>query len=629
MSQDKNFGFYFEKAGLNAVQGPTSSAEEHFKEVGMAEALVREMGQNSLDAKLPGSNQPVRMEFELRRLNTGEIPGYAELRQHVIAADEATRDIDKANDRLAIAAEAARQSELYVLRIGDYGTTGLTGKEDDASSDSPLVALTRARGISAGKVGKGGSFGVGASTGALASAIRTVLWMSLPYDSDEVVFAGQSQLATHELDGVRRGPDGFFIDRSDLSRFRYLRSPDPLGSFGARVEKGTDTFILGYLAADADPHLMDIRDAFIRNFFVAIDRGLLEVKGITPDSSWTLDRHALADAVMSFPDIFPFYKALKNEPYTETVDGLGELKLFMEFDDALPKKLDTKAMRAPLMTVTSFVHHSIRAKYAAIFLCEDEPGNTKLRKLEPPAHDKWVANRAEGGAATVSKVKEFIKRGLKTQLKEEVGEEIKVADMEKLLPAGLGATGSRALDITGRPEGVGESTGESSSVHGSEDPAIAKISERKKVRIGTHRSAIGGGDEMGRAGRRGKGDGREKSKGGNEPTGVESGDGAARLVDVDFRMRSWTESHTGDIIIKLRSDEAAAGDITITALSEGGAPESFTLPISSVSLEGPDGPIELSFDGNTIKGVSIDAETLAATLRIRLSTTERFRLGVI
>ena len=628
MTQDTDFGFYFERAGLNAVQGPTSSAEEHFKEVGMAEALVREMGQNSLDAKNPGSDKPVRMEFELRRLKAGEIPGYNELRKHVIAADEATRHIDKSNDRLAIAAEAAKQNELYVLRIGDYGTTGLTGREDDDSSDSPLVALTRARGISAGKVGKGGSFGVGAATGALSSAVRTVLWMSLPHDSDEVVFAGQSQLATHELDGERRGPDGFFIDRSDLSRFRYLRSPDPLGSFGPRVEHGTDTYILGYLSADADPQLMEIRDAFIRNFFVAIDRGLLEVKGITPNSSWTLDEKSLADAVMSFPDIFPFYKALKNEPYTENIDGMGQLKLFMEFDDALPKKLDTKAMRAPLMTVTSFVHHSIRAKYAAIFLCEDEPGNTKLRKLEPPAHDKWVVNRGDGGTATVSKVKEFIKRGLKTQLKEEVGEEIKVAEMDKLLPAGLGATGSRALDISGRPEGVDDSTSESSSVHGSEDPTIAKISERKKVRIGTHKSAIGGGDEIGRAGRRGKGNGKKRSTGGNEPTGVESGDGAARLVDVNFQMRSWTESQTGDIIVKLRAEEAASGDITIAALSEGGAPESFTLPISSVYLEDSDRQTKLDFKGNTIKGVTINADTLTATLRIRLSTSDRFRLGV-
>ena len=93
-------------------------------------------------------------------------------------------------------------------------------------------------------------------------------------------------------------------------------------------------------------------------------------------------------------------------------------------------------------------------------------------------------------------------------------------------------------------------------------------------------------------------------------------------------MRSWTESQTGDIIVKLRAEEAASGDITIAALSEGGAPESFTLPISSVYLEDSDRQTKLDFKGNTIKGVTINADTLTATLRIRLSTSDRFRLGV-
>ena len=489
-----DYGFYFEAAGLNAVQGPTSSAEEHFKEVGMAEALVREMGQNSLDARDSDNTGPVRMEFELRSMKVGDIPGFADLHRHIIAADEATRHIDESNDRLAVAAEGARASQLSVLRIGDYGTTGLTGREDDESSNSPLVALTRAKGISAGKVGKGGSFGVGAATGALSSSIRTVMWMSLPRNENEVVFAGQSQLATHDLDGVRRGPDGFFTDRSVKDNFKYLRSPDPLGSFPPRTLQGTDTFILGYLDAEADPQLLRIRDAFIKNFFVAIDRGLLEVKGITDSGTWTLDSTSLENAIFSYPEIFPFYKAMRNEPYVEFVPDLGNLKLYMEFDDGLPKKLDTVGMRAPLMRVTSFTHHSIRAKYAAVFLADEEPANTILRKLEPPAHDKWVPHRAENGKKTVDKVKTFIRNGLKSQMKEEVGEEIRVAEMEKLLPAGLGETIVDSLKVGGKPEGRAPGQSESSSVHGDDSPTTARVTERQSFRVGTQQGATAGGD---------------------------------------------------------------------------------------------------------------------------------------
>lgn len=633
MQATTDFGFYFEVAGMSAEHGATSPAEEHFKEVGMAESLVREMGQNSLDARRVDADGPVRMEFELRRLQVGEIPDFHNLRRHVLAADAATRHIDASNDRLRVAAEAVDESSLYVLRIGDYGTTGLTGREDDESNDSPLVALTRGRGISSGKDGKGGSFGVGASTGALASAIRTVLWTSLPLDSNEVVFAGQSQLATHILDGVKRGPDGFFIDRANRDSFKYLRTNDPIGSFEPRSQTGTDTYILGYLDASQDPQLLSIRDAFVRNFFVAIHRGILEVKGKTPDSSWTLDSKTLADVVMGYDDVFPFYKALQNPPYTETVSGLGELKLYMEFDDALPKKLDTIAMRSPLMRVTSFTHHSIRAKYAAIFLCESEPGNTVLRKLEPPAHDKWVANRQTGGKQAVAKVKEFIKAGLKTQLQEEAGEEIRVAEVEKLLPAGLGEVATHSVKVNTRPQpdtARKDSAEESSTVHASTEPVAAKNPVRKTFRVGIPSPADTGGDQSGLAGRRGGSGKTRRSTGGSNPTNAKPGDGAARISDTNFSMRSWTESQTGDIIMILRTDKPASGDITLAALSDGGTPEkSFKLPIRRVVSTVDGAETELSFVGNTIQGVSVSPDSLSVTLRIQLLTNDRYRLDII
>lgn len=624
-----DFGFYFEAAGLNAVQGPTSSAEEHFKEVGMAEALVREMGQNSLDAKDSENTGPVRMQFEVRTMNVGEVPGFDELHRHIVAADKATRHIDASNDRLSVAAQGARAAQLSVLRIGDYGTTGLTGREDDDSNTSPLVALTRAKGISAGKVGKGGSFGVGASTGALASAIRTVLWTSLPKGEDEVVFAGQSQLATHELDGVRRGPDGFFTDRDVKNNFRYLRSPDPVGPFDRRADQGTDTFILGYLDADEDPQLLRIRDAFIKNFFVAIDRGLLEVEGISDDGQWKLDSKTLGDSILSYPEVFPYYKALRNDPYVEEVPGLGTLKLYMEFDDSLPKKLDTLAMRAPLMRVTTYTHHSIRAKYAAVFLAEAEPANTKLRKLEPPAHDKWVPHRADDGKKIVDKVKTFIRNGLRTQLVEDVGEEIRVAEMEKLLPAGLGESSLDALDVNGKPMDNVTGARESSSVHGKDTPVTAKISQRPSYRVGTHQPAISGGSEAGTAGRRGGGGKHRASTGGDTPTKSEPGDGAAKIVDKEVSMRSWTDAQTGDIMVVLRTDEPATGSLKFAALSEGGAPEKdFTLPIVEVIQDPQANSRTLNFRGNVIDDIQI-GDSLSATLRIKLSTADRFRLGII
>ncbi|WP_087116555.1 hypothetical protein [Corynebacterium urinipleomorphum] len=625
-----DFGFYFEKAGMSAVQGATSSAEEHFKEVTMAEALVREMGQNSLDAKATENQGPVRMQFELRNLKTGEIPDYRELRRHVIAADEATRHIDATNTRLVTAAEATDLNELPVLRIGDYGTTGLTGHENDNTNDSPIVALTRSRGISSGKQGKGGSFGVGAVTGALSSAIRTVLWTTLAEDSDEVVFAGQSQLATHDLDGVRRGPDGFFIDRADRSGFHYLRSPDPIGGFSPRKENGTDTYILGYLDANADPNLFNIRAAFVRNFFVAIDRGLLEVEGITPSGNWTLNSKTLGELVRTFDDVYPFYKALHSEPISGEIEGFGKCELYMEFDSSLPKKLDTIAMRAPLMKVTTFSHHSIRAKYAAIFLGEDEPLNSKLRTLEPPAHDKWVPKRAEYGSKLVSKVKEFIREGLKTQLSDEIGEEIQIEEMDRLLPSGLGKDNLDIHSYEGTSTDRETGNDESDSVHGDDSTPAVKQSKRQIYEVGPRTSARSGQGDPAMGGLRKNSGHTAKSSGGSADVVAEKGDGSAKILETDVRMRSWTEASTGDLIVVLRASEAGSGDLTLAALRDGGEPEKdFTLPIQQAYVQDGQDLVEIEFEGNTIHGVEIDPDTLSTTLRLKLSNSQRFRLGVV
>lgn len=632
MSSD--YGFYFEEAGLGAFQGPTSSAEEHFKELGLADSLVREMGQNSLDAKRKGSDGPVRMQFELRTISVGDIPDYENLFRHIRAAEKTTRTIDESNDRLTIAESATWKTEIPVLRIGDYETTGLTGREDDNSSNSPLAALTRAKGVSSGKKGEGGSFGVGASTGALASNLRTVLWASLPVDATEVVFAGQSQLATHDIDGINRGPDGFFIDRARRDNFHYLRSPAAFGLFEKRKDIGTDTYILDYSDAGQDPALTRIRDAFIRHFFVAIHWGRLEVEGRTDGKvEWKLDAKSLQRYVKSLPDIRPFYKAICNDPYVDTVPGLGKLKLYAEFDDALDTKLHTIAMRAPLMKVTTYRHNTIRNKYAAVFICEDPEGNRKLRRLEPPAHDKWVDGRATGGKKILNQVKEFIRAGLKAQQAEEIGDEVNIPELKKLLPAGLDNVQQESPTIAGtQPAKQDDSVTESAKVHGDSKPVQEEKPKREFYSVGVHSSGRMGDGEDAVGGKRTREGSKKRSAGGDLATKATKGEGSASISEANLRIRSWSDARTDDLHLVLTSDRVVEGDVVLVPLSEGGTPEEdVLLPIENVYHEENGVSRRIEHEGNILKNVRFlnSANGLPSVkIRISLATSERFSLGI-
>ena len=116
----------------------------------------------------------------------------------------------------------------------------------------------------------------------MASDLRTVLYTSLPEDEERVVFAGYSRLASHKTaDGVWHDAHGYFTDVADTSDFRYQRGEIEVGPFGLRTSPGTDVFVLGYRMIEQDPTLDKIRDAFVRDFMLAIHRGHLIVRGKT------------------------------------------------------------------------------------------------------------------------------------------------------------------------------------------------------------------------------------------------------------------------------------------------------------------------------------------------------------
>lgn len=629
------YGFYFEEAGLSRPQGATSSDEEHFKGTSVAESLVRELAQNSLDAADPESNGPVRMVFELAEMKTSEIPDSGNLRKHIEAAHESTRSIDSKNSRLKDAVEAFQQPSMMVLRVGDYGTVGLSGTEGKSDFNTPLVALTRGAGISAAKDGGGGSFGVGSSVGTLSSAIHTVLWTTKAKDSGEVIFAGYSQLATHRNEaGEYLQPDGFFIDKNRLNDYHYLRSPGPLGPFSPRTEVGTDTYILGYLDANDDQSLANIRDAFVVNFMAAIDRGRLVVEGHGLSDRWTLDSHSLPDYVKNVKDAQPFYDALRDpDPYVREVPGLGELRLYMEFNDSLERKYHTITMRKPLMRITEYKHTSIGVKYAAILECSNDEGNAKLRELESPRHDKWEERRASHGRKTITAVKNFIREGLRSRMENQVGAEIHIKGLEQYLPSLTGVENIDALktQVVGVPKNKAGNERESATVQGRESETSKKDVQREgSVGLKIRKSAQTGGTDDISKGKDSGGDGHRKdSSVGMEGKG-KPGEGNSRLPVDRIRMRSWADASTGHLIMQLGASEPLEGDLWVRALGAGGEVEDdYLLPIDRVTMLNEEGEHAILAEGNVFRAVKLTGVPASAQLRIQLTEAKRYRLGVI
>lgn len=629
---DTSFEFHFERSGLSPDEGAIDPAAEHFEGGKAGQAAVRETGQNSIDARRPGHDGPVRIEFELRLMPTSSIPDIEGLRTHLREVVDYTAG-QMGNDRMASALEMVEREEIPVLRISDYGTTGLTGSESGASPASPLSRLTRGSGNSENDGVRGGSFGIGSAAGRVASTMATVLYRSLPHDrtAEETVLAGFSRLATHLHDGERRRASGI-LTRSGGSDFEYRRPAPTILPFADRTEPGTDIFVLGYRMAEEDPSLHRLRDAALEHFMVAIARGNLEARGVAAGAEWVLDASTVEAAAKRDPRHAAFYMALHDpEPDVAELETLGRVELYVNIDDSLQSALHTVTMRSPLMRIAQFKFTSVRAKYAAIAICADERGNALLRRLEPPQHDAWDPDRSpKEGPRAIKELRTFIGDRLRARVSETLGETVEIKGLERFLPV-IDVGPDAARDAPARPEqGDPPTDQESAGVTGSTQPVEIRPVKRRTVRPTIVRPAVGGedGEDIIKGRDRG-GKGKRRSKGVGVPGTGQEGEGRSRIRSGEVRFRSWSagdvEGGGQAICLSLTSGRDLEGDLQLVPLGPGGSPDTdFDLGIRNVrTLEGE----ELQHEGNTLRGLILTAgETLRVDVVVPAAL--RYRLGV-
>jgi hypothetical protein len=622
------FGFYFEKALRGASQGAISPAEQFFEGSLAESSLVRETGQNSIDAR--AGEDPVTMIFELADMATDSIPGIAGLRSHIEHVEKHTRGA-QGHKSMLLAHNTAHKETVPVLRISDYGTKGLTGSESVDSPNTPLSALTRGAGISADDGARGGSFGIGSAVGPMASDMSTVFYTSLPLNSSDVVFAGYSCLATHrDIDGTWRVGDGFFTDLAYAEDFRYQRNPLPLAPFDARSVPGTDTYVLGYRKAGIDPDLQHIKVAFMRNFLMAIHRGDLVVRGITSSGVWQLDATSLAGHVAEDPESAAFYRAINDPaPITSKSPRFGKMSLYINVDESLDKTLHTITMRTPLMKIDTFRHNSIPVKYAAVLECSDDQGNTLLRALEPPQHHRWDPERAPGGKAQLDELKKFVREGLRSRVKQQIGDQVQIKGLSRFLPAQVSQDTTPAQGASGTPSSGPGTEKESSTVHGADEaPREAPIGGRKTVKVGVRTAADNEGNSPTDKGKDRGGSSSRQKKGGKMPGSGQKGEGAARITAGDVRFRSWSDASTGHLCLALTAHEDIAGDLELVALGPGGSMEDdYELPIAQSVMVANGVTATLRRQGNVLSNLQLQAG-VTSQIRLTLSSVHRYRLGI-
>jgi len=272
----------------------------------IADSVVRESIQNSLDAKAANGDEPIEVRFTVGRVPMKSASSFFEgLWPHVAACDKKAGALEKDKD-------------VRFLTVEDFGTTGLRGDPaqmfEAESSDPPneFYYFVRAEGRSSKSGADRGNWGVGKYTYPMVSRINSFL--ALTNRIPDCGPGGQGPLAIGQavLKNHRRGeqhyqPDGWWAlvkeegdDRLPLP-FDGSNGDVPGDLASAFLMDRHDEPGLSVVVPFIDDELDagEILRSVIRNYGIAIAWGLLAVSVKNEKGEITKIDAALLDEVVA------------------------------------------------------------------------------------------------------------------------------------------------------------------------------------------------------------------------------------------------------------------------------------------------------------------------------------------
>ncbi len=569
--------FEGEEEGLNdaGIETFEGDVEDH---------IARECGQNTCDAAL--DKKEVQLHFSLLTMLIDQLPCLLELKDVFTRCISYWEGDPKAVSFFSRAKTCLEQKTIGVLKISDYGTTGLTGTDTDRTGR--WYSLVRAKGACNKDAGAGGSFGIGKYAPFAASKLRTVYYYTRT--SENEAFQGVSRLVTH-LNPQRQKvhPTGYIgecIQRNGVYSFNSIRNAIPELFRRPVGITGTDIYVPAYRESGHWEEQLII--SVLENFWPAICMKKIVFK----INNTAIDSNNIAQYMEHYKQheafkAYRYFNAYKNGvPYTRTLEIVGNSELRLIIDDMRESK-PIAVCRKSGMIIDTWGHFSSRKPISGIYICHDENGNEILRKLEPPRHDKWDPKRGENGKKVIDTIRYWIRSCIDSFLNDEISDSFQISEMAQYLPDDQ-IFGPEAIPPSlpgGLPSGPQETTTSPITGLPPRTPPIAEGGQNATT--GEEEGTSGGGGVKEGGGKGGDGhDGRSSgAKDGGNGT-----KGGKKTPKGNLRMRCMYDEVQQSYTIVLRSDAEFESRISFGAVGDDGEVE--MLRIEKVMQDNKELPVE-------------------------------------
>lgn len=428
----------FPLGGHGEIKGINDAGVETFTSDTLR-SLVRESIQNSLDA---AKRKCVHVEFEQFSAPITSIPGYDSLHDAFLSCK--TRGGDKSPASVKFCNDAfnllVRRKTVDIMRISDYGTTGLRGAKT-CRPGSDWSRLIKESGSSAKLGTSGGSFGIGKYATFACSNLRTVLFSSLD-DKGVESHIGVARLISFQSrknDQYTTGV-GYYSDQEKNVAIRgqlLLEGVTPR----RKGDAGTDVFILAF--KQRDNTTAEIIKYVLVNFLVSIWKDKLSVtvngkevnsrnlgKHVSalnthdPDPlvKETIEHFSLLTGAGSPTQIIEFHPNDLRNPRQNNKFGWkkGDCKLYLkQGDESLNREVTITRSAGMRLFNQNRISGSIQ--FTGILMIEGKKMNSDFKEMEAPSHDEWSAERSSD-----PKTADLMIKALRMWVKDKVDETFKV-----------------------------------------------------------------------------------------------------------------------------------------------------------------------------------------------------------
>jgi hypothetical protein len=416
--------------------GMANAAIETFKSGNIMTGFIRELLQNSQDARLE-NDKPLKVTVRFFSIYKSEIPVFEE---NWVPIYEAVKKkwLDGYSGFFERADDVLSGEKISVLEYSDFNTSGLSGSDNDDKRSFSACVLSEGNSVEK-KNDAGGSYGIGKNAVFGMSGIRTVLYSSLN-EEGETIFQGVSKLASYVQDANSFSSRIYLgQNNEDLSS---VRNEIEIPSIFRREELGLSQFILG---SELNSSWIDeLVSIIIKNYFILLHQNKLVFRFVDESSAQkkelTLDHSNFKEyAYQSFTNIeetditsksehvWPKIMALKEQPFKKDIlDKMGNIlpdAFVVHFLNDEHTGLNIVNYTRKGMLIYSEKLHSAGGigylNLIGVFYSENKDVNAVLRLMEPATHDAWkkdlLTDRIKNSddlswAASLEKqIKEFVR----------------------------------------------------------------------------------------------------------------------------------------------------------------------------------------------------------------------------